>query len=52
MAKRFPPDLEERITALESQAECGDDFDPFSWWWLIILGVLIPIGLILIGWWL
>jgi len=46
----FPPELERRIRALESRSETGDDFDAVSYWWLILFGVLIPVGLIGLGW--
>jgi hypothetical protein len=47
----LPRELDERIAALESQRECGDDFDATSLCWLFFLGVLLPIILLLIGWW-
>jgi hypothetical protein len=47
----LPPDLERRIVALEEGAEQGRDFDARSWAWLIALGVLLPIALLLVGWW-
>jgi hypothetical protein len=43
-------ELEHRISRLESGRECGEDFDPVSLCWLFVLGVLIPVGLLLIGW--
>ena len=46
----LPAELEQRISRLESGRECGDDFDPVSLCWLFALGVLIPVGLLLIGW--
>ena len=46
----LPAELEHRISGLESGRECGDDFDPVSLCWLLVLGVLIPVGLLLIGW--
>jgi hypothetical protein len=46
----LPPELEHRISGLESGRECGDDFDPVSLCWLLVLGVLVPAGLLLIGW--
>ena len=48
--KECPPTLELRLAALESQAETGDDFDAASWCWLIFLGVILPTGLIILGW--
>ena len=46
----LPEELEHRICGLESGRECGDDFDLVSLCWLFVLGVLIPVGLLLIGW--
>jgi len=46
----LPEELEQRISRLESGGECGEDFDPVSLCWLFVLGVLIPVGLLLIGW--
>lgn len=51
MPEPFPAELEERIVALESQREVGEDFDARSWFWLIVLGVLAPVVLLLIAWW-
>jgi hypothetical protein len=45
-------DLEERIAALESPAECGEDFDRPSLGWLLLLGAVIPALLLAAGWWL
>jgi len=46
----LPADLERRISGLESGRECGGDFDLVSLCWLLVLGVLVPVGLLLIGW--
>ncbi len=46
----IPAELEHRIRGLESGRECGDDFDFASLCWLLVLGVLIPAGLLLLGW--
>jgi hypothetical protein len=51
MAEPFPAELEERLAALESQREVGEDFDARSWFWLAVLGVLAPVFLLLIAWW-
>jgi hypothetical protein len=45
-----PSELERRIVALESGSETGDDFDAASWWWIIGLGIVLPLGLIVVGW--
>lgn len=44
------PELERRIAALESGEETGADFDAASWFWMILLGVVLPVGLLLWGW--
>ena len=51
-ADRLPPDLEARIVALEAVSGQTQDFDARSWAWLVLLGVILPIALLLIGWWL
>ena len=50
MADELPPELQERITALEDPARQGSDFDTVSWIWLILLGVVVPLGLLVWGW--
>ena len=50
LSDALPEELEQRISRLESGGECGEDFDPVSLCWLFVLGVLIPVGLLLIGW--
>jgi hypothetical protein len=44
------PELERRIAALESGEETGADFDFASWVWMILLGIVLPVGLLLWGW--
>jgi len=44
------PELERRIAALESGGETGADFDAASWVWMILLGVVLPVALLLWGW--
>ena len=51
-AHRLPPDLEARIVALEAVSGRTKDFDARSWAWLVLLGVILPIALLIIGWWL
>jgi hypothetical protein len=46
-----PRTLEERLAALEAGRETGDDFNARSWFWLVLLGVVIPAALLLVGWW-
>jgi hypothetical protein len=50
MAEDLPPELEERITALEDPARQGADFDAVSWAWLILLGMVVPLALLVWGW--
>ena len=45
-----PQELDDRIAALESGREAGEDFDARSWAWLIVLGILMPAALLLAGW--
>ena len=45
----LPPDLEARLAAFERAAPTGD-FDAASWFWMILLGVAIPLGLLVVGW--
>jgi len=48
-APALPPDLEARLAAFESSPTPGD-FDAASWFWMILLGVAIPLGLLVLGW--
>lgn len=43
--------LEQRLAALESGRETGEDFDRRSWFWLVLLGLVIPGVMLLVGWW-
>ena len=45
----MPAELEARISALEATAE-GPDFDPLSWFWMILFGIALPLILIILGW--
>jgi hypothetical protein len=49
MSDSFPPELARRIEALEAQPT-AQDFDPLSWLWLALLGLLLPIALLILGW--
>ena len=51
MSDSLPPELARRIEALE-QEPVGPDFDPASWMWLALLGLVLPVCLLIIGWWL
>jgi hypothetical protein len=46
----LPAELEARIAAFEDAAP-APDFDTASWAWMILLGVVLPIALMLLGWW-
>ena len=49
-AAALPAELEARITAFETTvAAC--DFDGASWFWMILWGIAIPVGLLAVGWW-
>jgi hypothetical protein len=48
-APLLPPDLEARLAAFDSAAPAGS-FDAASWFWMLLLGVAIPIGLLVLGW--
>lgn len=44
-----PPELAARIAALESSG-ARMDFDSLSWVWMILFGILLPLGLLILGW--
>jgi hypothetical protein len=46
----LPTELEARIAAFESAAPTSD-FDGASWFWMILLGIAIPLVLLVVGWW-
>jgi hypothetical protein len=46
----LPPDLEARIAAFENAVPTSD-FDASGWFWMVLLGVLIPLALLIAGWW-
>jgi hypothetical protein len=50
VAEPLDPELERRIAALELGEETGADFDAASWVWMILLGVVLPVALLLWGW--
>jgi len=49
MSDSMPPELARRIEALEREA-IGADFDRMSWMWLTLLGLVLPLGLLVLGW--
>jgi hypothetical protein len=49
-AQALPAELEARLAALERDA-ARSDFDGLSWFWMVLIGIAIPILLLAIGWW-
>lgn len=49
LAQALPPELEQRIVALEASSGLERDFDAHSWLWMLILGVILPAVLIVVG---
>jgi hypothetical protein len=45
----LPAELRRRIEALEREPLAAD-FDPVSWMWLTLLGLVLPLGLLVLGW--
>ena len=46
----LPDELEKRLEALSEDSAQGADFDLFSWFWLLLLGLIGPIALIIVSW--
>jgi hypothetical protein len=44
-----PPELAARIATLDSTG-ARTDFDALSWFWMILFGLLLPLGLLILGW--
>lgn len=44
------PELERRIKTLENPSEQGEDFDRASWYWLLFLGLVLPVVVLVWGW--
>jgi hypothetical protein len=49
-AAALPPALEARIAMLEATA-ARSDFDSYSWLWMIVFGIAVPVILLIVGWW-
>ena len=47
----LPEALAARLAAVETHA-VDADFDHTSWIWMVLLGVLLPVALLALGWWL
>jgi len=45
----LPAELETRIREVQAAAPASD-FDALSWFWMILLGALLPAALIVYGW--
>ena len=45
----LPQELEARLSALEG-GTARTDFDAFSWIWMVLLGIVLPIVLLIVGW--
>lgn len=46
----LPAELESRIAAFETSVPPAD-FDSASWFWMILLGIALPLALLAVGWW-
>ncbi|MGC1523402.1 MAG: hypothetical protein WA803_17800 [Steroidobacteraceae bacterium] len=46
----LPPELEARIEEFERAAR-RPDFEAAGWFWMMLLGVAIPLVLLIVGWW-
>lgn len=44
------PELERRLKALEDPAQQGQDYDATSWFWLLVLGIVLPVIVLIWGW--
>lgn len=51
MSDSLPAELARRIEVLEREPT-APDFDPISWMWLTLLGLVLPIALLVSCWWL
>jgi hypothetical protein len=47
----LPPELAARIAAFEAAAPDGG-FEFAGWFWMIFLGIAIPLLLLAVGWWI
>jgi hypothetical protein len=44
------PELEARIAAFETAAPASG-FGAAGWFWMLLLGVVIPLAMLIVGWW-
>jgi len=49
MPQSLPPELAHRIELLERQG-AAQDFGRSDWLWLALLGAVLPIVLLILGW--
>jgi hypothetical protein len=49
MREKLPAELERRIEALERESN-PQDFDGRGWLWLALLGIVLPVLLLIVGW--
>lgn len=47
----LPPELAERLAAIEANEGSRQGFDRRSWLWLLLLGVVVPAIALVFGWW-
>ncbi|MFG1404317.1 hypothetical protein [Xanthobacter sediminis] len=45
----LPPELEARIRVLEDPSQQGADFDGKTWFWLVVLGIVVPAAAVVWG---
>lgn len=50
MMTELHPELERRIRALDNPSEQGAGFTARDWFWLLVLGVLLPAAILFLGW--
>jgi hypothetical protein len=48
-SRPLPAELERRLALVELDSQ-QRDFDASSWFWMILLGAVIPAGLLIAGW--
>ena len=48
-APGLPAELEARVAALETD-RAPADFDAICWFWMLLIGIVIPLALLVIGW--
>jgi hypothetical protein len=46
----LPPELEARIAVFENAAPASG-FGAAGWFWMVVLGGVIPVALLTVGWW-